>query len=319
MSPNPHTDVEYSRDQAVLIAKTMVVFNYKGTTNKWSFGQQHVLQKGLKLFKDKGCDAAIEELDQLHRRMCFTPVDVNALTGNEKKKAMEALMLMTEKKDMTVKNQMVYNGKPSSEWMSKDDAASRTASLESIMITGVIDAHEEGDVMTADVPNAFIQTPMPEVKPGEERVMMKITGVLVDMLVQLSLEVYGPYVVFENGQKVIYVQVWRAIYGMLQAALLWYKKFRKDLEAQGFKFNPYDLCVTNWKVEGSEDTILFHVDDLKCSHKKKTVNDDFAQWLEKTYCQHGKVKVHCGKVHEYLGMKLDYSEKKKLKIDMGLC
>ena len=92
--------------------------------------------------------------------------------------------------------------------------------------------------MTADVPNAFIQAPMPKVKPGEERVMMKITGVLVDMLVQLSPEVYGPYVVFENGWKVIYVQVLRAIYAMLQAVLLWYKKFRKDLEAQGIKFNP---------------------------------------------------------------------------------
>ena len=63
--------------------------------------------------------------------------------GNEKKKAMEALMLMTEKKDKTVKGRMVYNGKPSREWISKDDAASPTASLESIMITGVIDAHEE--------------------------------------------------------------------------------------------------------------------------------------------------------------------------------
>ena len=50
---------------------------------------------------------------------------------------------MTEKKDKTVKGQMVYNGKPSCEWMSKDDAASPTASLDSIMITGVIDAHEE--------------------------------------------------------------------------------------------------------------------------------------------------------------------------------
>ena len=85
VSPNPHADVEYSRDQALLIAKTMVDFNYKGTTtNKWSFGQQHILQKGLKLFKDKGHDAAIKEL---HRRMCFTPEDVNDLTRNEKKKA----------------------------------------------------------------------------------------------------------------------------------------------------------------------------------------------------------------------------------------
>ena len=88
------------------------------------------------------------------------------------------------------------------------------------MITGVIDAKEEQDVMTADVPNAFIQAPMSEVKPNEDRVMMKITGVLVDMLVQLCPEVYGPYVVFENGRKLLYVQVLRAIYGMLQAALL---------------------------------------------------------------------------------------------------
>ena len=55
--------------------------------------------------------------------------------------------------------------------------------------------------MTADIPNAFIQTPMAKVKPGQERVTMKITGVFVDMLVQLSPEVYGPYVVFENDQK----------------------------------------------------------------------------------------------------------------------
>ena len=103
VSPNPHANVEYSRDQALLIAKTMVDFNFKGTTNKWSFGQQHILQKGLKLFKDKGHNATIEELDQLHRRMCFIPVDVNDLTRNGKKKAMEALMLMNEKKDKTVK------------------------------------------------------------------------------------------------------------------------------------------------------------------------------------------------------------------------
>ena len=53
--------------------------------------------------------------------------------------------------------------------MSRDHAASPLASLESIMITGVIDAHEEQDVMMVDVPNAFIQAPMPEMKPGQDR------------------------------------------------------------------------------------------------------------------------------------------------------
>ena len=103
--------------------------------------------------------------------------------------------------------------------------ASPTAAMESIMLTATIDAHEGRDVMTGDIPNAFIQVEMPEIKDGDERVIMKITGVLVDMLVQISPEIYGPFVVYEKGCKVLYVQVLQAIYGMLQAALLWYKKF----------------------------------------------------------------------------------------------
>ena len=67
--------------------------------------------------------------------------------------------------------------------------------LESIMLTAVIDAHEEQDVMTADIPNAFIQATMPPVNESEERVMMKITVVLVDMLTEIMPELYGPYIV----------------------------------------------------------------------------------------------------------------------------
>jgi hypothetical protein len=99
------------------------------------------------------------------------------------------------------------------------------------MLTAVIDAHEEHDVMTCDIPNAFIQVLMPEVKDRDERVMMKVTEVLVGMLVELNPELYGPYVnrkvlcVQVMNRKVLYVQVMRAIYGMLETVILWYKKF----------------------------------------------------------------------------------------------
>ena len=98
-----------------------------------------------------------------------------------------------------------------------------------IMLTAVIDAHKDRDVMCADIPNAFIQAEMPDISDGEERVTMKITGVLVDMLVQLSPKNYGPYIVLEKQQKVIYSQWLKVIYGMLQATLLWYNKFRQEL------------------------------------------------------------------------------------------
>ena len=66
------------------------------------------------------------------------------------------------------------------------------------MLTAVIDAHEGRDIMCADIPNTFIQAEMPDISDGKERVTMKITGVLVDMLVQLTPEIYGPYIVFEK-------------------------------------------------------------------------------------------------------------------------
>ena len=63
---------------------------------------------------------------------------------------------------------------------------------------------------------------------------MKITGVLVDMLVQLSPEIYGPYVVFEKQRKVIYVQVLKAIYGMLQARIVMVYQVPTRIGERGF-------------------------------------------------------------------------------------
>ena len=83
-----------------------------------------------------------------------------------------------------------------------------------------------------------------------------------------------------------------------------------------FVFNSYDPCVANRERDGKQHTVVFHVDDLKSSHVNSKVNDEFATWLVKKYGAHGKVKVHRGKVHDYLGMTFDYSKKGKVIIDM---
>ena len=45
---------------------------------------------------------------------------------------------------------------------------------------------------------------------------------------------------------------------MLQAALLWYNKFRQELEKEGFEFNPYDPCVV------SEQERITTYDSIPC-------------------------------------------------------
>jgi hypothetical protein len=78
----------------------------------------------------------------------------------------------------------VYNGKPTREWHDKDETASPTVSTEALFLTAIVDAKEGCDVMTNDIPNAFIQTDsMPETKAGEDRVILKMTGVIVDLMI----------------------------------------------------------------------------------------------------------------------------------------
>ena len=222
---------------------------------------------------------------------------------------MESLIFLTEKRDSKIKARTCANGSTQREYTLKEEATSPTAATESIIITGVVEAKQNRDVMTLDVPNVFVQTSIPQGEE-DEKIIMKIKGVLVDILMEMSPETYKNYVVYEGKQKVLY--------GMMKVSVLYYKKFREDIESIGYKVNPYDPCVANKVIKGKPHTIVLHVDDVKASHVDPQVNDEFHKWCESKYGDKdiGHVEVVRGKKHDYLAMNLDYSEKIKLKIDM---
>ena len=119
--------------------------------------------------------------------------------------------------------------------MQKEESSSPTTLIEALFLQSTINAHEKHNNITLDIPNAFIQT-----KHEGETVHMKIRGQLVDILVQIDKNYYESYVIPEKGQKVLYVKLLKAIYRTLGAALLFYKKLRRDLEEEGYKVNKYD-------------------------------------------------------------------------------
>jgi len=104
--------IEYSLTSAQVAARFMTEANEKVSIQGASFAQQYSLQKGMQKFGKKGANAVTKELDQLHKRNCFVPIDVSKLTTSERKKAQHALMLLTEKRDGSVKGRCVYNRKP---------------------------------------------------------------------------------------------------------------------------------------------------------------------------------------------------------------
>ena len=58
-------------------------------------------------------------------------------------------------------------------------------------------------------------------------------GILVEMD-----QSYKEFVVLENGQQVLYVHITKAIYGLLESAMLFYNKLAADFQGYGFKINP---------------------------------------------------------------------------------
>ena len=108
------------------------------------------------------------------------------------------------------------------------------------------------------------------------------------------------------------MQLSKALYGCLKSARLFYDKLRHNLEEMGFKVNPYDNCVANKVIQGTQCTIVWHVDDLKISHAKREVVDDILNELKRRF---GALTVEHGKEHTYVGMKIIYDGKGNVQIN----
>ena len=164
------------------------------------------------------------------------------------------------------------------------------------------------DVAVADIPGAFLTADMDEI------VRMCLRGRLAELMVKAAPDIYSKYVTIENGVTVLYVTLQKALYGTLKAALLFYTRLVKDLTDYGFEINPYDPCVANKVVNGKQLTIVWHVDDLKISHVDADEVTKVIDWLKGIYGDN--MRVSRGKVHDYLGMILDFSQKGECRVTM---
>jgi len=109
----------------------------------------------------------------------------------------------------------------------------------------------------------------------EDDVHMLLEGTIAELTVKLDPTLYRKYI-WENkkGKPMLYVKLRKALYGTLQAVLLFWQLLSDTLIGWGFKLNEYDKCVANKTINGKQCTIIWHVDDLKISHvEQKVVNN----------------------------------------------
>jgi hypothetical protein len=218
-------------------------------------------------------------------------------------------MFLKEKRDGTVKGRTCADGRKQRETVEPGAATSPTVSLESVLINSTIEAYEGSEVAVVDIPGAYLSADM------DEEVIMLLRGRLAELMVKTAPNIYRKYITVDaKNQPVLYVKLQKALNGCLRSALLFYLKFDGDIELRGFTLNSYDPCVANRVINGKQFTVVWHVDDIKMSHADEKEVCRLITWLKSVYGE--DIRVSRGKVHDYLGMTLDFTNKVEVKITM---
>ena len=199
--------------------------------------------------------------------------------------------------------QRTFPGYVKSKW------AYPTVSTDAVIITSTIEAHEGRDVSVIDLPNAFLSA------DNNEQTLLLLKGNLAELMVQIDPQMYRKHIITNSkGEPMLYVRPSKGLCGLLQSALLFYRKLRAELEYFGFTVNPYGPFVTNKIINDSQMTVTWHVDDLKISHKDSREMTKFIKRFDDIYGD--RMTINRGKVNDYLGMDLDFSSTTVLKIGM---
>ena len=265
--------------------------------------------KGMKLFGERAVAACMKEFSQLaHGVMPGKPVIVAVnnkdLTAEDRMKALEAVNLIKQKRCGKVKFRSCADGSNQWKYLREDEnISSPTLQLESLFISLIIDVLENRDVAIFDIPGAYLHAEMPE----DKMVLIKFRGQFAEIMCKVDPS-HQNNIVYEKGKKVLYVRVVRAIYGCIESAMLWYNLYVSTLKELGFTLNPYDKCVANKLVNGTQCTMAWYVDDNKLSHKDPKVVDALLQEMTNRF---GELTVTRGDEHTFLGMKLKIDRIKK--------
>jgi len=184
---------------------------------------QYQLEAGIKQFGERGESAVTKELDQFNKFKVFEPKHANDLSEEDRKKALSSLIFLKEKKSGAGKARSCANRSVQREHVAKEEAAAPTVGLDSVFITSTIDAKKSRKVVTIDIPAAFLHA------DNEDYVIMKMFGMLAELIVKTNPKLYRQYVILEKGKSMLYLQLQKALYGMMKSALLFYRKLVSEL------------------------------------------------------------------------------------------
>lgn len=90
------------------------------------------------------------------------------------------------------------------------------------------------EIATVDVTGAFLECPLKD----EDLVIVEVSATVSKLLVESC----PGYKEFLSKRGKLYLKLRKALFGCVQASMLWYEKLRSVLEKTGLRAHPYDKC-----------------------------------------------------------------------------
>ena len=153
---------------------------------------------GIKKHGVEAIKVIFKEYAQLDYLEVFKLIVSMKLTEQQKKDALELITVVKEKICGTLKGRVCANGNKHKRYIPKEESASPVVSLESLLLSLLIDAKEKRDTATADVAGEFLKELM------EDLVLIKLKNEEVKIMCDVN-EKYKAHVIKEGNDQVLYV------------------------------------------------------------------------------------------------------------------
>lgn len=261
-------------------------------------GYRMSIAKALKKDEKSSKSAIVAELSQMISKQVWTAVNKSQLSKKQLSGLIRCHMFLKEKFNAQgnfekVKARLAAGGDLQDKNL-YETLSSPTVSLESVMMVVAIAAIEKRQVRSYDITGAYFEVSLPE---GDE-VFMYLDPVLTKILSELDPQ--AATMIDEKGGLVVKLN--KALYGLVQSSLLWYKRLTSALLEHGFIANEYDPCVFNKTVFGDQITVCVHVDDLLVTSTNERALDGFQKMLEANF---ENITARRGNQHSYLAMNIE--------------
>jgi len=140
---------------------------------------QMTAKAGTRIYGEEAVQALMQKFSQLEDLGFFLAKSANELTREQKGEALQAINLITKKRDGRIKGRTVADGSVQKDLYEKSQTASPTVSTDALLISLIVNAHEQSDVAVADVVAAYLKAYM------NDYILLKFTGDAVDIMCKM--------------------------------------------------------------------------------------------------------------------------------------